>query len=156
MSASKLWVYTCGSKHQQREDQVNDSQPTELQEECLEYQRNVCTPLCPKNKVHHQILITHTLLTFRTYALDTCHTSSGETRSLVKYGERQDRTLLTVRSKGQSGTGLAILLENLQPEQSNTHFDGIHKWSVGVEDAIYMRQSTEAKGQQMGSTWGQL
>ena len=51
MSASKLWVYTCGSKHQPGEDQVNDSQPPELQEECL-----------------HQILITHTLLTFRTYA----------------------------------------------------------------------------------------
>ena len=39
----------------------------------------------------------------------------------------------TIRSR-ESGTGLAIPLENLSPEFSDMFLDGIHKGSLGAEN----------------------
>ena len=62
------------------------------------------------------------------------------------YREEQDRTLLTVRSKGVSGAGLAILLENL-PAKFDMPLDGIHRGSTGEqnpEDREAMQRSKKA------------
>ena len=56
--------------------------------------------------------------------------SSGKILSLC------NKIHLTTRSRDKKGVGLAILLGNLLPAQSNTPSDGIHMKSEGEEVVI--------------------